>query len=165
LLEILTKEPNAPSVAAVTGRGDIPGGVDDAVLRALKKPVGLRTPSVGQFADDVGQGYGLSGDHRGWASTPEQELARQIAAALRALADKPTVPRKAASVTDAFFGEREGLGVSQPPLAVEAPGPADSDRVVSSLRVPMHGRPSWLAPVLVAATALVAGVVLALLFI
>jgi hypothetical protein len=29
----------------------------------------------------------------------------------------------------------------------------------------MHGRPSWLAPVVVAATALLAGVVLALFFI
>jgi serine/threonine-protein kinase len=162
LLEILTKEPTAPSLAGAAGRGDIPGGVDDAVLRALKKPVGLRTPSVGQFADDVGRGYGLTGDHRSWAAAPEQELAREISVAL---ADKPTVPRKAATVTDAFFGEREGLGVSHPPHTTQAAGPGDSSQIVSSLRIPMHGRPSWLAPVLVAATALLAGVVLALLFI
>lgn len=165
LLEILTKEPTPPSAAAGAGRADIPSGVDDAVLRALKKPVGLRTASVGQFADDVGHGYGLSGDHRSWAGTAEQELAQQISSALRALADKPTVPRKPATVTDAFFGEREGLGVSQPPQPAEAPGPGDSSGAVSSLRIPMQGRPSWLAPALVAATALVAGVVLALLFI
>ncbi len=165
LLEILTKEPTAPSLAGAAGRGDIPGGVDDAVLRALKKPVGLRTPSVGQFADDVGRGYGLTGDHRSWAAAPEQELAQQISVALRTLADKPTVPRKASTVTDAFFGEREGLGVSQPPQTAEAAGPGDSGPTVSSIRIPMHGRPSWLAPVVVAATALLAGVVLALLFI
>lgn len=165
LLEILTREPTPPSQVPGRPGGDLPSGVDMAVLRALKKPVGLRTATAGRFADEVGRGYGLTGDHVTWAATSEQELGRQIAVGLRALADNPTVPRKAGSVTDFFFGEREGLGVSEPPGQASLPPSSRDERAISSLRVPIQRRPSWLAPALVAATALLAGVVIALLFI
>ncbi len=175
LLEILTREPAPPSQASDSAKADIPAGVDAALLRALKKIVGLRTPSVGQLADDVGHGYGLDGDHKGWAVTTEQQLGQLISSRLRTLMDNTTVPRSTASVTDDFFGEMEGLGVSVPPAAGAGglgaePGPhaaQSSEGPVSSLRLPssMLNRSAWLAPALVAATALVAGVVLALLFI
>ena len=145
--------------------------------RALKKVVGLRTKTVGQLADDVGHGYGLSGDHRVWAVTPERQLGQLVAERLQSLMDNTTLPRSAGSVTDAFFGEREGLGMSAPPPArtdsedsrvesTERAGAAVDDQS-SSVRLPasMLKRPNWVAPALVAVTALVAGVVLALLFI
>ena len=174
LLEILTKEPVPPSQVAGAGGADIPRGVDDALLRAMKKVVGLRTATVGQLADELGQGYGLTGDHRSWASTAEAELRQQIAARLRALMDNTTAVRSKASATDAFFGEREGLGISLAPPAspshragareaLGGPSPAGASGPPSSFRVPV--KRSWLAPVLVAATALLAGVVLALIFI
>jgi serine/threonine protein kinase len=177
LLEILTREPAPPSHASGGAKSDIPPGVDDAILRALKKTVGLRTKTVGQLADDVGHGYGLEGDHRVWAVTPERQLGQLVAERLQSLMDNTTVPRSAGSVTDAFFGEREGLGMSAPPPArtdsgdsrVESTERAEAvvDDDLSSVRLPpsMLKRPNWVAPALVAVTALVAGVVLALLFI
>lgn len=174
LLEILTKEPVPPSQVASAAKADIPRGIDDALLRAMKKVVGLRTATVGQLADELGRGYGLTGDHRSWATTAEAELRQQIAARLRALMDNTTAVRSAVTATDAFFGEREGLGISlSPPAspshragAQDAAGPpalAGASGAPSSFRVPVK-RP-WLAPLLVAATALLAGVVLALIFI
>jgi serine/threonine protein kinase len=164
LLEILTKEPMAPSRVATPGQADIPPGVDDAILGALKKTVGLRARSAGQFADAVGRGYGLDGDHRDWAVTTEERLGRSIASRLPSLMEHATLPRPR-SATDAFFGDGEGLGMSAPPVK-----PSESPRLASP---ESHGplprsalnRPVWLAPALVAAAALVAGVVLTLLFI
>jgi serine/threonine protein kinase len=174
LLEILTKEPIAPSQVASAAKQDIPRGVDDALLRALKKIVGLRTASVGQLADELGRGYGLTGDHKSWAASTEAEVGQQIASRLRALLDNTTEVRSQVSSTDAFFGEREGLGISLAPPGSPSPragavslvsGQSAGSGPPSSLRLPLVKRPAWLAPVLVAATALLAGVVLALLFI
>lgn len=183
LLEILTREVTPPSQASASNKVEIPPGVDAALLRALKKTVSLRTPSVGQLADDVGHGYGLDGDHRGWAVASEQQIGQSIASRLRALMDTTTAPRPTGSATDAFFGEREGLGISLPPSQLgpgsePAPGagsearftgdgPGSGPSGVSSVRLSpaMLKRPAWLGFALVAATALLAGVVLALLFI
>jgi serine/threonine-protein kinase len=168
LLEILTKEPLAPSQVASPGRADIPGGVDAAILGALKKTVGLRTRSAGQLADDVGRGYGLDGDHRDWAVTTEQQLCRLITARLPSLMDHATLPRAQESVTAAFFGDGDGLGMSAPPPRPSAPGPPLAPALPEPNVMPpasMLNRPAWVAPVLVAAAALVAGVVLTLLFI
>jgi len=79
LLEILTREPVAPSQISNAAQADIPPGVDAALLHALKKTVGLRTANAGQLADELGRGYGLQGDHRAWAGTTERELGIQIA--------------------------------------------------------------------------------------
>jgi serine/threonine protein kinase len=167
LLEILTKEPLVPSQVASAGRTDIPQAVDEAILGALKKTVGLRTRSAGQLADDVGHGYGLDGDHRDWAVTTEGQLGRLIAARLGSMMEHATLPR-ATSVTDAFFGDGEGLGFSAPPLGPSEPPPrvgsAPAESKVSPPAPPLD-RPAWVAPVVVAAAALVAGVVLTLIFI
>jgi hypothetical protein len=78
-----------------------------------------------------------------------------------------TLPRAAKSVSEAFFGDA-ALGVSAPPALVESeppprliPGPSSSGARPAS----MLNRPAWVAPALVAAAALLAGVVLTLLFI
>ena len=167
LLEILTKQPLSPSSVPSASRRDIPRGVDDAVLRSLQKMAGLRTPSAGQLADDVGRGYGLDGDHNDWAVTSEEQLGRLILARLPALMEHATVPRAARSVTEAFFGD-SALGASAPP-AIESVVPprlvVAPSHASSALPASMLNRPAWVAPALVAAAALVAGVVLALLFI
>jgi len=175
LLEILTREPVPPSQVRTSNEVEIPATVDEALSRALKKVVALRTPSAGRLADEIGHGYGLDGDHRAWAVAPEQELGQLIASRLRALLDTTTVPRSTVSVTDAFFGDREGLGTSLPPVGFGADGSGGRGQAPSERRRPSapegprpvsrSPRPAWFAPVLVAFTALLAGVLLALLFI
>lgn len=167
LLEILTKEPLPPSLVESAGRADIPRGVDEAVLGALKKAVALRTRSAGLFADDVGHGYGLDGKHEDWAVTSEQQLGRLISARLPSLMEQATVPR-ARSATAQFFGDSEGIGVSAPPLLPSAPPPRFASASAEPSAPPptsTPNRPAWVAPVLVAGAALVAGVLLTLLFI
>jgi serine/threonine-protein kinase len=163
LLEILTKEPVPPSRVATPGQADIPPGVDDAILGALKKTVGLRVRSAGQLADALGRGYGLDGDHRDWAVTTEERLGRAIASRLPSLMEHATLPR-ARNVTEASFGDGEGLGTAPPLEPSEPPRFASPESQSPPPRSALN-RPAWLAPALVAAAALVAGVVLTLLFI
>jgi eukaryotic-like serine/threonine-protein kinase len=165
LLEILTREPTAPSQVTTPSRVDIPQGVDEAILGALKKAVGLRTESAGRLADDVGHAFGLDGDHRDWAVTTEQQLSRLITARLPALMEHATLPRAERSLTDAFFGDGDGLGMSAPPPVSEPPTRLARPETNTPLPASMLNRPAWVTPVLVAAVALVAGVVLTLLFI
>jgi serine/threonine protein kinase len=122
LLEILTKEPRLPSSVA----GGIPRGVERALLHALKKPVGLRTSSVGQFADELGAGFGLAADHERWARTPEHELEQQMAEAQAARLNAPASEPVPASASDEFFGELGGLGWSErsPAIAEQPRAPA-----------------------------------------
>jgi serine/threonine-protein kinase len=167
LLEILTKQPLAPSQVQSARQADIPRGVDDAVLRSLQKMAALRTPTAGQLADEVGRGYGLDGGHADWAVTSEEQLGRLILARLPALMEHATLPRAAKSASEAFFGDT-ALGVSAPPRIVErAPPPqlGASPSMTSELPASMLNRPAWVAPAWVAAAALLLGVVLTLLFI
>lgn len=166
LLEILTKQPLPPSRVQRASQIDIPSGVDEAVLRALQKAVASRTPTAGQLADEVGRGYGLDGGHAHWAVTSEQQLGQLILGRLPALMEQATLPRAAKSATEAFFGD--SALVSAPPAALaslppprRSPSPAPSEELPGS----MLPRPVWVAPALVAAAALLAGVVLTLLFI
>jgi serine/threonine-protein kinase len=172
LLEILTKEPEPPSVVGKGAKYPIPPGVDRAILTALKKTVGLRTPSVGAFADAIGQAYGLEGSHLKWASTAEEELDKQIAAKIDALMTAPVAAKKR-DAADAFFGEDESLGAMDGAFAQAAAPPPGST-------VPMHAVPDsgadmavavprgvpgsrlgwWVVPVVVLA-AVVLGVVIA----
>lgn len=165
LLEILTKEPAAPSQASSPVSPEIPPAVDSAILRALRKTVGLRTATVGELADEVGRGYGLEGDHESWAQTTESELRERIAARLPAQMEEETAP-KAVSISDEFFGDGEGLGASRPPSTpAGGEGAEGRDAPTSSvLTGAMIRRSSWIAPV-VAVVALIAGIVLALLFV
>ena len=135
LLEILTKEPPPPSVAGKNQKYPIPPGVDRAIMAALKKTPGLRTPSIGALADQVGHAYGLTGDHLTWARTPEEELSQLIASKLDSLMQAPVPEKKAADGTaDSFFGEDDSLGgemdgafaqaaVAAPAVPMMAPSP------------------------------------------
>jgi serine/threonine protein kinase len=166
LLEILTREPISPSQVSDSAKADIPPGVDAALLRALEKAVDRRTPSVGQLADEVGHGYGLAGDHRAWATTAQQQLGATISSRLPALQDNTTAVRFTSGARDApsaRAGGRKGTSV-----APAGGAHASSAGTGASLRLPpdaMLKWPTWAAPALVAAAALLAGVILALLFI
>jgi hypothetical protein len=91
-----------------------------------------------------------------------------IASKLPALMDKTTVPRGASNAADEFFDDGEGLGVSLSPAGHDGSpaSPGTLGETPSSVRLSgaMIDRSSWVAPV-VAVTALVAGVILALVFI
>jgi serine/threonine-protein kinase len=110
LLEILTKEPQAPSVAGAGQKYPIPPGIDRAILAALKKTASLRTGSVGALADQVGQAYGLEGAHAQWAVTAEEDLDRMITAKLPALLAAPPPEPKKRDAADSFFGDDDSLG-------------------------------------------------------
>ncbi len=144
LLEILTKEPTPPSEVSSAKsedqsvRASIPPGVDRAVLRALKKPVGLRTPSVGQFADELGHAFGLRGAHAEWASMPAAELAAKIEQSLPELLAQGSEESDSLSATDAFFGEIGGLGQSEAPASPRTAVPLEPGVATHPAGVPQN---------------------------
>lgn len=109
LLEILTKEAPLVSDRAKGARYPVPPTLDPVLARTFKKVASLRYASVGEFADALGQAYGLSGSHIDWAETPEGSLQEQISAALpRVMQAARTTVRRTAQ--DDFFGEGDSLG-------------------------------------------------------
>jgi serine/threonine-protein kinase len=110
LLEILTKEPIPPTVTGKDQKYPIPPAMDRVILTALKKTASLRTPSIGAFADQVGQAYGLEGSHATWATTSEEELDRAIASKLDVVMAAPVPEKNKGDATDSFFGEDDSLG-------------------------------------------------------
>jgi serine/threonine protein kinase len=157
LLAIMTKDPVPPSVKAATAKHPVPPGLDEVIEAALAKNAGIRTKTVGAFADAVGHAYGLSGDHRLWATTPQQELARQIAQSLsRIMAPKVAAlgvaadPFAAPPVPDTLPMVQPGAQLRQ---GMEY-GASQDD--LAAAGVP-SGKPGWLLPVVVGVLALVVG--------
>jgi serine/threonine-protein kinase len=148
LLAILTKEPTPPTVLAKDGPYPVPPTMDEVIEVALAKNPNIRTRSVGALADAVGHAYGLSGDHRAWADTPEETLRAQIAAALPAILAAPHPPPTSLGSMDAAFH-----------AAAEPSSLADES---FAMGVP-KGPPKWLVPAIVAGLVLVVGVAVALL--
>ncbi|MBM4363179.1 MAG: protein kinase, partial [Deltaproteobacteria bacterium] len=127
LLEILTKEPRPPSAVAEGKPHPIPPGVDRVIAAALKKMAALRTATVGEFADQFGQAYGLAGTHRDWALRPESELAAEIEERLPALLAAPAPEKGPRNAADDFFGDDDSLGAGMD-AAFAAAGPRASAR-------------------------------------
>jgi len=117
LLAILTKEADAPSVRCQGRPNPPPPGLDDVMAEAMAKNPNVRTQSVGLLADAVGRAYGLEGDHRGWATTPQRELARLVEEA------RPYVMQRRAPVA--------ALEASADPFAV-SPVHAPAGRMASA---------------------------------
>lgn len=125
LLAILTKEA-APASEIADVKFRVPPSIDDVLGKAFKKTASLRFASVGEFADAFGHGFGLSGDHKAWAATPEGELRRLIDANLDALLAAPRVQKKKTAQDD-FFGDSDSLGeVDTPKGAVAEESKPDS---------------------------------------
>jgi len=125
LLEILTKEPKAPSELGKGQKYPVPPTLDRVMTHAFKKNASMRIASTGALADAIGAAYGLTGNHFEWAKTREADLVARVNAALPALmveqAPKPS------NVADSFFGESDSLDAMGDPLAAaagRAPAPA-----------------------------------------
>ncbi len=163
LLEILTKEPAAVSELGREAKYPVPPTLDRVMTHAFKKNPLMRIGSVGQLADAFGTAYGLSGDHRAWAATPQDELGRAIEQRLPELLARGVGPTQS-DAADAFFGESEALGALGDPLAG---GPhADKPPVAPTLSgdaeelaIPKQGGGLVLA-LAIGAVALVLGIVL-----
>ena len=172
LLSILTKDPEPPSAKSGT-KFPIPAAMDDVMEVALAKNPNIRTPSVGELANQVGRAYGLTGDHRAWATTPASELAAQIAAA----PPPAPAPSFANAAKDPFAASPK---TSTSPMSAQAPAyvmyPSGSPQQAApammsappqqqhgSIEPPMlvagldGGRRGWLVPVIVGVAALVVG--------
>lgn len=172
LLEILTKEPKAPSQAASAAKYPIPPTLDRVMTHAFKKQAAQRIGSVGALADAIGHAYGLTGTHQEWAKVSESELASRIDAKLPELMVAAAPKPKTAA--DDFFGETDALDTFEAPAAtgqsvrpaaapavVQAPPPSYAD---VPMGVPRRGGNTMLF-LAVGAGALVVGVLLAVVLV
>ncbi len=182
LLAILTKDPDPPTTKAATAKHPIPAPIDDVMEVALAKNPNIRTKSVGELATAVGNAYGLVGDHKTWARTPQSELAQQIADA-RTRAPQQAAPLKLEAAADPFAAPA-GTGTNpmvgappRPPVASEGQAPAshyaapppphqmapahgrypNDDDIGSIPGLGGGGRPAWFIPVVVGVAALLVG--------
>jgi serine/threonine-protein kinase len=172
LLAILTKEPDPPSVK---GRGAAippPPALDDVLEQALAKNPNIRTRTVGALADAVGRAYGLSGDHKQWATTAQADLARSCADARPRVMQKASARAGWVAEADPFASPPVGVGGGgiSPAVATQAGAPsarmeqafaAAGVEASAPLSVPL-GRPLWVIPLVVGVLALVVGGGLAL---
>jgi serine/threonine protein kinase len=132
LLEILQKEPTPPSNATKDKPNPVPPTVDRVMIHAFKKNPAVRIASVGAFADSLGLAYGLQGNHRDWAKTPQDELGRQVAAKLPEMMQ--SAGQATRDISDAFFGESEALAVAPDPFGSPS-GPQPSSGLAPSTQV------------------------------
>jgi serine/threonine-protein kinase len=164
LLAIMTKDPDPPTSKAKAAKYPIPPALDDVIEQALAKNPAIRTKTVGQLAEAVGHAYGLVGDHRQWATTPQQELARQIAEAM----PRTMAPRIAPlGVAADPFASPAAVGPTMPMAAVppqhvrqemdQAFAAVREDDLAQGVPGVPSGKPGWLLPLVVGVLALVVG--------
>ena len=167
LLAILTKDADPPTLSAPTAKYHIPPKLDDVMEEALAKNQNIRTKSVGALADAIGHTYGLSGDHRQWATTPQATLAQQIAEAKARVMVKPA-PLEAAADPFATPPPPAGQFGQQPMGYGYGPAPGQAmDQAFAQARAQQYGydpstgmaagvpqgKPVWLIPLIVVAAA------------
>jgi serine/threonine protein kinase len=164
LLAIMTKDPVPPTVKAAGAKYPVPPALDRVIEEGLAKNQNIRTRSVGALADAVGRAYGLAGDHLQWATTPQQELAREIAEAMpRAMAplvaplavdadpfapapQRPDWPQAQEARPWGGYPSRDGGAVAA----------TASESSAGAYGLP-GAKPAWLLPVVVGLLALVVG--------
>jgi serine/threonine-protein kinase len=146
LLEILTKEAKPPSQVGAGQKYPVPPTLDAVIAKAFKKAAAVRTPSVGALADAVGHAYGLTGDHRQWATIPEADLSDRIDERMPELMTRHE-PEKARDAVDDFFGESESLGDLPPPSRDPMARAMESARSddVEPIGIP-KSTPTWVLP-------------------
>jgi serine/threonine-protein kinase len=163
LLSILTKDPVPPSESGKNGKYPPPPTLDDVMEVGLAKNPNIRTKTVGELADAIGRAYGLEGDHKLWAKTPQAELASQVAMMKEKVGAQV---RPLAAAADPFAapptaGGTVALGGAPPREAARA-----MDQAFSAMRQAEFDEPAgvpqkknaWLIPVVVGVAALVVGV-------
>ena len=166
LLSILTKDPDPPSTKA--GKYPVPAAIDDVMEVALAKNANIRTKSVGDFANAVGHAYGLAGDHRAWATVPQDELDARVVEGL-ARAPAPRAPMLEATADPFAAKPSSGTAPMLRPIQTNrsvppAAGVTDDDMVIAGLGG-HGGNRQWLLPVLVGLVALLVGGGIAFLFV
>ena len=185
LLAIMTKDPDPPSdkVRRAGGKYPVPPTMDPVMEEALAKIPNIRTRTVGALADAVGRAYGLEGDHRVWARTPQQDLQRQLAMSLpRQMASAPVAAKPLEAAADPFAAPPRGgtapmAAVAGAPGMNPHPGAArQMDQAFQAVRQAEYGadddmpagipqgRPQWMIPVIVGVVALFVGGGLAIVF-
>lgn len=164
LLAILTKEPDPPSLHAPKAKYHLPPKMDEVMEEALAKNPNIRTKTVGALADAIGSAYGLVGDHKLWAMTPQAVLAQQIAdAKSRVMAPKPTLD----VAGDPFAAPPQ----QQQPYSQQQWGPPQQqpygnqmDQAFAQVNAQQYGmapqgvpqnKPMWIIPVILAAALVV----------
>jgi len=184
LLEILTKEPRAPSQAALAAgkKYPVPPTLDAVIAKGLKKQASMRTTSVGALADAVGRAYGLEGNHLDWAKRNQAELETLITARMPELM-QVAAPAPLDGVADGFFGDDDALGLMDEAMAQAGPAPGlapvfpqspvlpQPDHAQASLGEGYHDVPmglpkrnSWVVFVVVGCVALLLGILLVAVF-
>ncbi len=182
LLAILTKEPLPPTVKGKNAPLPPPPALDDVMEEALAKNPNIRTKTVGALADAIGRAYGLEGEHRQWAVTPQQELGARVAEARPRVMQQPRQAAPVQAEADPFAapaqaGSPQGpaMGGGAPPHPQHAQAAAGMDQAFQVSREaslepslaaglpPPH--PPWLIPAVVGLAALLVGGGLALLFV
>ena len=126
LLSILTKDPDPPSTKSAGAKYPIPAAMDEVMELALAKNPNIRTKSVGDLATAVGRAYGLEGDHRAWARTPQSELQRLVAEGLARV--PPPAPKHVQPALEASADP-----FAAPPMT----GPSGTNRMTN----PAHAQP------------------------
>jgi serine/threonine protein kinase len=162
LLAILTKEPDPPSLHAPKAKYHLPPKMDEVMEEALAKNPNIRTKTVGALADAIGAAYGLVGDHKQWATTPQAVLAQQIAEAK----SRVMAPKAALDVAGDPFAapppQQQQHSYSQqqwgPPQ--QQPYGAQMDNAFAQVNAQQYGlapqgvpqgKPMWIIPVILAA--------------
>jgi len=167
LFAIMTKDPTPPSEKARGAKYPVPPALDEVIEASLAKNPAIRTKSVGALADAVGAAYGLQGDHKLWAATSQNDLARQIAEAL---------PRTMAPPAAALGVTADPFAASPQRVATASMGPRGdamdrafataNDRsehvhsdgeVAQGLPSAFMNKPGWVLPLIVGVLALVVG--------
>ena len=106
------------------------------MLHAFKKNPLVRIGSVGAFADALGLAYGLEGNHKDWAKTPQDQLATQVAAKLPQM--MASVGQATRDIGDAFFGENEALAVVADPFGTPSGALPSSQLAPSTQHSPQY---------------------------
>lgn len=178
LLAILTQDPLPATIKGKDAPNPIPAAMDDVLDTALAKNPAHRTATVGAFADALGHAYGLTGDHRAWATMPQNVLAEAIAKAPRPNAapafEASADPFASPAAAGAPLGPAAPLAAPNPAYGAPGMNPSAAmamDQAFSATREAAYdqpagipsGRPGWLIPALVGAIALVVGVVVVFL--
>jgi len=119
LFKIVSDVPDPPSFAL----DSCPAQLDDFIHLALQKKPAARFQSAGALADALGHTFGLVGDHKTWAQTPETALADALANPARAASvAPPAAPEPAAPAPVAAPAPAPDPAPAASP--VPAPGPA-----------------------------------------
>ncbi|MCC6644944.1 MAG: serine/threonine protein kinase [Polyangiaceae bacterium] len=154
LLSIMTKEPTPPSQASAKAVMPIPPTLDPVVEHAFYKNPQGRIASVGELANRIGAAYGLQGDFRQWAQTPQHVLDETIKANLPTLLQGGAA---VATVGDPFAAPPASAAAAMDKAFEAPPQPQPQDDVVVA-GVPQKGVPI-VALVAVGVLALVVGIV------